>query len=155
MWFILPDEGKTVDDVLADGEYLEMLRDFEKQTNQKWMKVNLSVPKFDVSAGIDLKEALRAAGITKLFEPVGNDFSPSIRSTNANNDPAYLESIHQDTRVMIDEEGVTGASYIELDFAAKGMEPPEEIMDFVLDRPFAFAVVKEQIPLFMGTVNAP
>jgi UDP-N-acetylmuramoyl-L-alanyl-D-glutamate--2,6-diaminopimelate ligase len=34
-------------------------------------------------------------------------------------------------------------------------EPPEEIIDFILDRPFIFAIITESIPLFMGTVNTP
>ena len=33
--------------------------------------------------------------------------------------------------------------------------PPEEIIDFILDRPFIFAITTDSIPLFMGTVNNP
>jgi len=69
--------------------------------------------------------------------------------------PVYLEGIRQDTRVAIDEEGVTAASYILLDFGASAAEPPDEIIDFVLDRPFLFAVCKDNIPLFVGTVQQP
>ena len=65
-----------------------------------------------------------------------------------------MASIHQDTRVKIDEEGVAAASYIEIIGAGAAM-PPDEIIDFVLDRPFIFAVTKSQIPLFAGTVNMP
>lgn len=161
MWFILPDEGKTVEDVLASDEYMDMITqkyihdDDEEEVNRKWMKVNLSVPQFDVSGGIDLKQALMNVGLTKIFERYGNDFSPSITKSNARNDPVYLDSIQQDTRVKIDEKGVVAASYIELNFGASAAEPPDEIIDFVLDRPFVFAVTKSQIPLFVGTVHIP
>ena len=160
MWFILPDEGKTVDDVLAGGEYAEMISQPSRYTedgesNRKSMKVNLSVPQFDISASADLKEALRSAGLTNIFEPSGNDFSPSIIKANKNGDPVYLDSINQDTRVKIDEKGVVAASYIELNFGAGAAMPPDEIIDFVLDRPFIFAVTKSSIPLFLGVVNAP
>lgn len=159
MWFILPDEGKTVDDVLASDEYMEMITQAhlhsDEKDNRKWMKVNLTVPQFDVSASTNLKDALQAAGLTNLFELYGNDFSPSIIKANENDDPVYLDSINQDTRVMIDEKGVVAASYIELDFGAGAAAPPNEIIDFVLDRPFVFAVTKSQIPLFVGTVNTP
>jgi len=153
MWFILPDEDKTVDDVLSSGEYGAMLaRDpYFTEGNKKWMKVNLSVPKFDVSATADLKSALSEMGLEQLFQPYGNDFSPSIESEL----PIFLDEIHQDTRVTIDEEGVTAASYILLEFGAGAAAPPDEIIDFVMDRPFIFAVTKEQIPLFIGTVNNP
>ena len=57
--------------------------------------------------------------------------------------------------MKIDEKGVTAASYIELNFGAGAAEPPDEIIDFVLDRPFVFAVTKSHIPLFVGKVNIP
>ncbi len=166
MWFILPDEGKTVDDVLASNEYMEMitqkyLYSEDEEVNRKWMKVNLSVPQFDVLGSTDLKPALESAGLTDVFDPwgnnyhYGNDFSPSIIRANEYDDPVYLDSIHQDTRVKIDEKGVAAASYIELNFGAGAGMPPDEIIDFVLDRPFVFAVTKSQIPLFVGTVNLP
>lgn len=117
----------------------------------KWMKVNLSIPQFDISASTDLKPGLQNMGLTKIFEPLGNDFSPSIDSEI----PVYLDSINQDTRVVIDEEGVTAASYILLEFGAGAAMPPDEIIDFVLDRPFVFAITSNQIPLFVGTVNMP
>lgn len=152
MWFILPDEDKTVDDVLTGGDYMDMITgNGTPAENRKWMKVNLSVPQFDVSAGIDLKEGLRNMGLRQIFEPFGNDFSPSIHSTL----PVNLDSIHQDTRVAIDEEGVTAASYILLEFGATASMPPDEIIDFVLDRPFVFVISMDTIPLFAGTVNMP
>lgn len=153
MWFILPDEGYTVDDILNSKDYMDMIslsEDFP-QENRKWMKVNLSVPQFDVSSETDLKEALKSMGLTKIFDIYGNDFTPSIECE----DPVYLDTIHQDTRVSIDEEGVTAASYILLEFGAGAAEPPNEIMDFVLDRPFVFAVTNSSIPLFVGTVQNP
>lgn len=159
MWFILPDEGKTVDDVLASDEYMDMITQRyiysdDENTNRKWMKVNLSVPQFDVSAGIDLKEGLKNAGLTKVFDWTQNGFASSLKSKTSTY-PVYLDGIHQDTRVKIDEKGVAAASYIELNFGAGAAEPPNEIIDFVLDRPFVFAVTKSHIPLFVGTVNMP
>ena len=154
MWFILPDEGKTVDDVLTGEEYMKILTSSEFSEdgyeNSKWMKVNLSVPQFDVSSGINLKEGLRKAGVNAIFDEHSSDFSPSVRSEM----PITAAAIHQDTRVKIDEEGVSAASYIEI-VGAGAAEPPDEIIDFILDRPFVFAIVKNRIPLFVGTVNTP
>jgi len=90
-------------------------------------------------------------GLTNIFKPLGNDFSTSVDSEI----PVYLDSINQDTRVAIDEEGVIAASYILLDFGAGAAMPPDEIIDFVLDRPFVFAITESEIPLFIGTVNMP
>lgn len=154
MWLILPDADKTVDDVLESGEYCRMLSTPGgwQYENSKYMKVNLSLPKFDISGNTDLKNGLQNMGLTKIFKMYGNDFSPSVDSEI----PVYLKSINQDTRVKIDEEGVAAASYIELNFGAGSAMPPEEIIDFILDRPFLFVVTSAYgIPLFAGVVNYP
>ena len=153
MWFILPDEDKTVDDVLRSGDYARMIvrSDAFPEENQKWMKVNLSLPKFDFTAEVDLKEGLQNMGLTKIFEREGNDFSPSIDSEY----PVYLDSINQSVRIAIDEEGVTAASYILLEFGAGAAAPPDEIIDFILNRPFVFAITSSNVPLFVGAVNLP
>ena len=156
MWFILPDEYKTVDDVLSGGDYMNMVtlsEDFPDE-NSKRMKVNLTVPKFDVSSSVNVKEGLQNLGVSKIFDWTTNSFASTMQSRTSFY-PVYLDSINQDTRVKIDEKGVTAASYIELNFGAGAAEPPDEIIDFVLDRPFVFVVTREQIPLFVGTVNTP
>ena len=122
--------------------------------NSKWMKVNLSVPQFDVSSSIDVKEGLMNMGITKVFDWTGSPFSSSLESKTSGY-PVYLNSINQETRVKIDEKGVEAASYIELDFGAGAAAPPDEVIDFILDRPFVFAITKSGVPLFVGTVNNP
>ena len=149
MWLILPDEDKTVADVLERGEYAALFS--EKSEQQAYKKVNLSLPKFDINSDAGLRPALESMGLEPLFEPLGNDFTPSITSA----EPTFLENIRQQSRVTVDEEGVTAASYLELDFGAGAAAPPEEIIDFILDRPFLFAITKNTVPLFMGTVEKP
>ena len=148
MWFILPDEGYTTADVLADGQYMQMIlqQDWE---NNKWMKVNLSVPKFDVNGTVDLKDGFREMGVTDVFNEGAANFSQITADV-----PIFLTAANQSIRVEIDEEGVKAAAYIEFP-GAMSPEPPEEIIDFVLDRPFLFAITTDHIPLFMGTVNHP
>ena len=148
MWFILPDEGYTTADVLADGQYMQMVlqQDWE---NEKWMKVNLSVPKFDVNSTTSLKDGLQKMGVTDVFEESAANFSEITGDV-----PIFLTAANQSVRVQIDEEGVKAAAYIEFP-GAMSPEPPKEIIDFILDRPFIFAITTDNIPLFMGTVNNP
>ena len=148
MWFILPDEGYTTADVLADGQYMQLVlqQDWE---NTKWMKVNLSVPKFDVTSTMDLKSGLQEMGVTDVFNEGAANFSEITGDV-----PIFLTAANQSVRVQIDEEGVKAAAYIEFP-GATSPAPPEEIIDFILDRPFIFAITTESIPLFMGTVNNP
>lgn len=150
MWFILPDEGKTTADVLSGGAYGEMifLGDGEDGwQNKKYMKVNLSVPKFDVSSTVNLKDGLGKMGVNKVFDMESSDFT-AITSDS----PVYIAAVNQSARVEIDEKGVKAATYIEIPGCGSAM-PPEEIIDFVLDRPFVFVISKGNLPLFTGVVN--
>ena len=148
MWFILPDEGYDPAAVLEDGQYMEMLLDTEWE-NVKNMKVNLSVPKFDVSDKQDLAGGLKEMGVTDIFDLSTSDFSAITSDT-----PIFLTAANQAVRVEIDEEGVKAAAYIEFHGATSPM-PPEEIIDFVLDRPFLFVITNNRVPMFAGVVNEP
>lgn len=148
MWFILPDEGMTVNDVLNDGSYMDMLLSDEWE-DCKYMKVNLSVPKFDVSSTMDLSEGLKNMGATNVFYENVTEFTKLTGDS-----PIYLTGANQSVRVEIDEEGVKAAVYIEIPGAGSA-EPPEEVIDFVLDRPFLFVITNGSIPLFAGCVNNP
>lgn len=149
MWFILPDEGKTTADILNDGSYGEMISSGDGEEgwqNKKYMKVNLSVPKFDVSSTVNLKDGLNKMGVTKVFDMESSDFTAITSDT-----PVYVSAVNQSARVEIDEKGVKAATYIEIPGAGAAM-PPEEIIDFVLDRPFVFVISKGNLPLFTGVV---
>lgn len=149
MWFFLPDEDKTVDDVLSSGEYMDFIQNDESvREKNKYMKVNLSIPKFDIATTSELKEGLMALGITDVFDLFAADFSAITDM------PAALSAANQSVRVMIDEEGVKAAAYFELP-GAGAAEPPEEIIDFILDRPFLFVITSNRVPLFAGVVNQP
>ena len=158
MWLLLPDEDKTTDDVLSASELSDMLFSYhsgEEYANQKYVKVNLKLPKFDIKAGGDLKEDLQAMGVTDVFNPETADFDRTLYShKDFENFSPYISAVNQATRVAIDEKGVTAASYVELPTAGAA-EPPEEIIDFILDRPFLFVITSNGIPLFAGTVNQP
>jgi serine protease inhibitor len=148
MWFILPDKGMTTNDVLNNGTYMEMLLS-EKWEERKYMKVNLSVPKFDVSSTMDLKDGLKNMGVTNVFYENVTEFTKLTGDS-----PIYLTGANQSVRVQIDEEGVKAAVYIEIPGAGSAA-PPEEVIDFVLDRPFLFVITNDKIPLFAGCVNNP
>ena len=117
--------------------------------NAKWMKVNLSVPKFDVNSTINLKDGFEKMGVTDVFIEGKANFSEITADV-----PIFLTAANQSVRVQIDEEGVKAAAYIEFP-GAGSPAPPEEIIDFILDRPFIFAITTDSIPLFAGTVNNP
>lgn len=153
MTLILPDDGVTPQGLLADEEALALLLGRWGVDDPRWdgqtayAEVALSMPKFDVSSDLDLGAQLQDLGITEVFTP-GADFT-SLSDTVR---PQFTSARHA-ARVTVDEEGCTATAIVEL--LCTGMPPqPDQRVDFVLDRPFLFAVTgAEGMPLFVGVVN--
>lgn len=74
MTFVLPDEGVSPADLLADPDFLTRLTQSE---NEIYGEVQWSVPKFDVDSELDLKPTLEGLGITDVFDADAADFTPS------------------------------------------------------------------------------
>ncbi|MBQ1208749.1 MAG: hypothetical protein IIX65_09480 [Lachnospiraceae bacterium] len=151
MWFILPDEGVSVDEVLGDSQLTEFLAAEEKWENSKRVVIYFHLPKFDISSDLDLKEGLTELGITELFISGKADFTPLSDDLPF----AYVGEVSHAARVAVDEEGVTAAAYTEMP-APGAAPPPDEEIEFKLDRPFIFAITgHDGLPLFVGVVNQP
>lgn len=150
MWLILPDEGYSPQDLLNGAEYYDLISNPDSQTPRKSLTVNLSMPKFDVSSDRDLVPGLQAMGIKDVFNPRKSNFRSM---TDA---PVYVDNIQHAARVAVDEEGVIAAAYTLIPPATSA--PPQEAqeIDFVLDRPFLFAITgRDCLPLFAGVVAEP
>lgn len=150
MSFILPDEDKTIDDLLRDTKFLEFVTGNSDNINSKSAKINMSIPKFDITANLELVENLKSLGINDAFSENLADFS--LLTTEL---PLFINKVSHSTRLKIDEEGCEAASFVISEMKGTGY-PPEEEVDFVLDRPFIFVVSGEDnLPRFIGVVNKP
>ena len=166
MWLLLPDEESSVDELLNSGEAMEFLLspkydqydDKGNMTQEGWphqkhLIINLSMPRFDVSSDLDLIEGLKQLGVTDVFDMDVSNFDPLEASTD---DPLYISKAQHAARVKVDEEGCEAAAYTVMMVCAGAAAPPDEEVDFTLDRPFLFAVTGETgLPLFTGVVNQP
>ena len=166
MWLILPDEGASADGLLQSGEAMDFLfapkyDRYDDQghvtqegwTGQKMLNINLSMPKFDVSSDLDLIGGLKELGVTDIFDMDVSNFDPLEASTD---DPLYVSKAQHAARVKVDEEGCEAAAYTVIMVDCGAAMPPDDEVDFVLDRPFLFAVTGESgLPLFTGVVNQP
>lgn len=153
MWLILPDEGVAFEQIIRNPELLTMFTtdNTAKGVSSQKLLVNLSVPKFDVSSDIDLIDTLLSLGITDVLDYTVSDFSPLTQDI----EEIYLSQARHAARVSIDEEGCTAAAYTTLIAEAGGALVADEI-DFVLNRPFLFAITgSDNSLLFIGTVNTP
>lgn len=156
MWLFLPDEGTTPEQLLSDGEIFDLLgqrplyADSSYQ-NRKSVRINLSLPKFDIDSQVDLTEHLQALGVTDVFQLGIADFSPILEEGKE----VFVNDVKHAARVAIDENGVTATAYTLLTASGAGA-PPDDEVDFILDRPFLFIIESNDgLPLFAGIVNQP
>jgi serine protease inhibitor len=148
MWLILPDEGCSTEDVLSSGTLDTLLNGTARSSS---LRVNLSLPKFNISSGLELSGSLQKMGISDVFNPAISNYSALLPNSSG----VYLGRISHAARVTIDEEGIEAAAYTVLENCGAAISPEEEI-DFVLDRPFAFVIEsRDGLPLFTGIVNDP
>ncbi len=153
MWFILPDEGVSPEELLRDAEASSFIfsPDRARTENSKYLYVNKSIPKFDVSSDLDLVDGLQNLGVVDVFDDTKSDFSPMTDDDI----PISVTSVDHAARVVIDEEGCTAAAFTVMLTAGAPM-PPDDEVDFVLDRPFLFCITGDSgLPLFVGIVNNP
>lgn len=150
MAVILPDEGYTVEDILNDRQALDFavtLRSDDERFGTGSGEVILSIPKFDIDSGLDLKETAEALGIETAFDGLAADFSPVSERD------MWISSIMQSARLSIDEKGCEAGVYTSIELA--GAAPPNGSMELILDRPFIFIISAQHMPLFVGVVNCP
>ena len=151
MWFLLPDEGVSPEELLEDQQAMAFLLNREiLSENSTYLRVHLTVPQFDVSCQLGLNDTLKGLGITRVFDPALADFTPVSQSQQL-----ALSRVIHGARVKVDEQGCEGAAYTAMLYAGAS-RPPEEEVYFTLDRPFLFCVTGAQnLPLFVGIVNQP
>ena len=146
MWLILPDEGYTVEDVLASENWLT-----REDWTEQWAKIVLSLPKFDISSQANLVDGMKKLGLHDVFDWTVSDFSPICTGL-----PLYVDQIDHAVRVSIDETGVKAAAYTVIGLPGAGMPQDPPVVEFTLDRPFVFVIASpDDLPLFTGVVNAP
>ena len=157
MWFILPDEGVEAEKLLENSKVLEFMTPGNKTADSKFLQINMTVPKFDVEYKTDLSDVLKKMGITDVFDPLRSDMSPVLKGgALPSGYSLYATEVLHGSRVRIDEEGCEGASYTIIPADPTSPAPPDEEVDFILDRPFIFAVTScRGLPLFTGIVNNP
>ena len=149
MWFILPDEGISPESLFENEAVLRLTTDPAAWQNQTRLIINKAIPKFDVTGENDLIQSLKNLGVQLAFDPKKSDFTPLTDIPEI-----AVSKAQHDARVKIDEKGVEAAAYTVIMAYATSARPPEEKMDFIVDRPFAFLITSDDgFPLFTGIVN--
>ena len=147
MYFFLPKEGYKAQDIAADPQMIKICMEPVSVESNSAL-VHLTVPKFNDSDKINLLECLKNIGITDVLSDKQADFTPLTKEV----ENIYVSSAEHAAMVKIDEEGVTGAAYTVLMMDAAGII--QDQVDFIIDRPFVFAVAApDGSILFTGVIQ--
>lgn len=145
MFVFLPEEGKDVKDLINNQEVSDII--FDPYMEAQYLKVDLSLPIFDVTGSIDLVSSLKSLGVEDVFTDTA-DFSPIVDGN------AFVSKIEHTARVKIDEEGCEAAAYTILLAETSAMLSDDDVVEFVVDRPFMFVIRGQSgVILFNGIVN--
>ena len=145
MLFVLPNEGMKCDEAAVHlAKNLDAyLRSMEVSD------LTLSLPKFKTEFSRSLKPILEELGIKRAF---GN----RAQFNGISDDPLFISDIIQKTYIDVNEKGTEAAAVTAMFAGALSMRPPQtEIL--TIDRPFIYAIVKEDSNevIFAGKVGNP
>lgn len=135
--------------VLGDGTNLS-----QKLSAAEYRKTIVTMPKFEVESNFDKKElvnCLKAMGCDKMFMDGGvAEFNPMFTKE------VFVDDIIHKAKVKVDEKGLEAAAATAVVMTrATAMPNPEEPVEFTADRPFQFAIIREdEAPelLFWGQI---
>jgi serpin B len=146
----LPPCGTTLDEYISSGSAWGNIYDYMHGAfTEESRECDLYMPKFDISSDdLNLKSILASLGITDIFG-ANADFGPLTP------DFVAVDSVCQNTRLSVDEQGLEGASYIEVVLClGLPLDNPQEPRVIYIDRPFVVVVVSpDKKPLFVGTIR--
>ena len=148
---ILPAEGNDI------NRYINTLSQSDEEYNKiikglKEVKVNLKLPKFELTFDKELSEILKKLGMTNAFNPKDADFS----GLHADLKLVINQVIHK-TYLKVNEEGTeAAAATLVATEGASGIN--EKIYKMHVNRPFLFLLRNSQLPagydlIFMSKIE--
>lgn len=144
---LLPKEGISLDQYISSltGQDLQNLL-----SSPADIKVNASVPKFDIAFSATFSDELKNMGM-ELPLTSEADFSGIGTFTKGN---FGISGVLHKTRMIVDERG-TKAAAASATILLIGFPKQEEFKTVCLNRPFLCMIIDTQnrIPLFMGAVR--
>lgn len=142
---LMPKEGMDIREYIKDLNLekigKEML-DIEKE------RIDVVLPKFEVSFENGLNGSLKNLGVSRIFDPQSN----SLENMGQASGNLYISNMSQKTYLKVDEEGTEAASVVEAQMEATSLT---ETIDF--NRPFVYSVIDTEtgLPIFLGIMDDP
>lgn len=114
-------------------------------------KVEVRLPRFNITSTHSLKEPLQALGLQDAFDPALADFTRMSARR-----PLFIQTAEQTTLVEVNEEGTVAAAATQVSVGCSAPAPlPQQ--KFHADRPFLFLIRESNtgMILFLGRVVNP
>ena len=145
MTVYLPKDS-TAADKWSEKDYLYQLG--LEADKQEWdrREVSLSMPKFEMEYGNELKDILKELGLEGIFDGCIYD-----RLTDAE---MAVGSIYHKTAIKNDEKGTEAAAVTMMLMEAMALLPEDDIVEMNMDHPFYFTISNTEtgLKLFEGCV---
>jgi len=148
MVFILPDEDKTMQEVIDNIDYEPS---WITSDNMKTEMINLSLPKFKLDFSYNMEDfILPEMGMKIPFLPGKANFN------GISNNPIFISCVINKTTIEVNEEGAEAAAITVIlsEVDALDNEKPK-IIDFNVNRPFIFSICEKSTGtiLFIGKID--
>ncbi|XP_013162555.1 PREDICTED: antichymotrypsin-1-like isoform X1 [Papilio xuthus] len=143
MVVILPNEIDGLSNVLEKVAQKGLLEDVFALSPAR-REVNLYLPKFDIKSSLDFTQILPKLGVKGIFT---GGSSGIVKDANV-----AISKIFQEAVVNVDEEGAKAGAftgYVAIKLSYDSTPPPPK--DFIVDHPFLFAILHNEVVLFLGT----
>jgi serine protease inhibitor len=145
MAILLPVEGHTIDDVIAQldpASWQQMAQGFDVE------EMTVEIPRFELEREYGLRPMLIALGMEQAFDDLAADFSGIEPSGEL-----FIGKVKHKTFVRVDEVGTEAAAVTSV-----GMEDGSAVPDeFIANEPFVFVIHDRhsQSILFIGKMKDP
>lgn len=149
MYVLLPNKGKTIDDVIRNlsAEKLEQ----QRKRDMSFHEVDILLPRFTTESEIGLGGVLSAMGMTRAFGSTAE--FPNMAQEHKD---IYVSMMMQKAKIEVEEEGTKAAAVTIATMVEKSavfIEEEPKIVEFHAKRPFVYYIIENSTGtiFFMGT----
>ncbi len=149
MLFVLPDENVKLEELLGENKLNEIIALSSNDRMDRGL-VNITLPIYECEYDFEdnIEDAVKEIGIKRMFD--GDQWKV------VSEDSSFDVDIRQKTNIKVTEDGVeaAAATYVSVEYISAGQVNEPDLV-ITLDRPFLYVLVKDGVPLFIGTVYNP
>lgn len=150
--YILPKDGKTLDDVIKGLTAIAIRDAADKAATGAKKETAIAIPKFRCESTLDLKKTATALGIKKAFDASASPSDLSFEELTPSD--IFVAAWTQKTTHSWDEGGFEGTAIETVVTGTRSVGPAAEVT-FKADRPFVFVVLEKGLIIDLVRVNNP